>query len=73
MNDKFIVPEAMPELPKVDLGVECSPEQTANRLSICKNCENFNFNEIHTICKSTGCNISLMTTFSFKQCPLEKW
>jgi hypothetical protein len=68
----------IPMLPQVenitsDSGVECSPEQKIARLDLCKQCVNFVFKDNHTICSGTGCNISLMTTYNFKQCPLEKW
>lgn len=74
MSDDFIPPvpvieNAMPE----DLGIACTPDETAVRLSLCQTCVNFTFKDGHTVCSSSGCNISLMTTFSFKQCPLEKW
>jgi hypothetical protein len=52
--------------------LECTPEQTEHRLNVCKLCENFTIRDT-TTCSATGCNISLMITYSFKQCPLGKW
>lgn len=60
--------------PPTDPGIECSSEQKLARLELCKSCVNFSFDTTgHTICSGTGCNISLMTTYNFKQCPMEKW
>ena len=57
-----------------DVEVVCTPEESEQRLSMCKPCENFYMDEDqHTKCKGCGCNISMMITFKFKQCPLEKW
>jgi hypothetical protein len=63
----------MEEYFESDSGLECTPEQKEIRLHLCKNCVNFTVEDNHTICSGTGCNISLMVTFNFKQCPLEKW
>jgi hypothetical protein len=74
MSNDFIPPTPVIETPIVDPGVECTPEEQLSRLELCKRCVNFIIDsEKHTICSGTGCNISLMTTYSFKQCPLEKW
>jgi hypothetical protein len=54
--------------------VECTPEETQNRLATCIACENFYIDEeIHTKCQATGCNISFMTTLNFKSCPKGSW
>lgn len=63
----------MEEYFESDPGVECTSEESAVRRSICVTCEKFSINNGHTICSETGCNISLMVTFKFKECPLEKW
>ena len=74
MSDDFIHPTPVIENVITDPGVECTPEESALRLDLCKNCVNFVFDEDNnTICSGTGCNISLMTTYNFKSCPLEKW
>jgi|688.fasta_scaffold649978_2 hypothetical protein len=52
----------------------CTIEESESRLALCKPCENFFIDtDNHTKCRGSGCNISLMTTYKFKQCPLEKW
>jgi hypothetical protein len=52
----------------------CSQQASEQRLSMCKNCENFFIDiDSHTKCRGSGCNISLMITYKFKHCPLEKW
>lgn len=50
----------------------CTPEQFNIRLDACKSCENFIISAT-TKCSSTGCDIGLMASYTFKQCPLEKW
>jgi hypothetical protein len=58
----------------VEFITECSPGEVQQRLSACQGCPNFLIDtDNHTKCKGTGCNISLMTTYKFKMCPLEKW
>lgn len=54
--------------------VETSNEECMIRISICSQCENFIFdvNE-NTLCELLNCNISLISRFKFKECPLEKW
>lgn len=57
-----------------DAGIECNSETRLTRLNLCKNCKNFTIRaDNNTVCSETGCNISLMITYNFKQCPLEKW
>lgn len=52
----------------------CSQIESTSRLEKCKDCVNFYIDaDQHTKCNATGCNISMMVTFQFKQCPLEKW
>lgn len=53
----------------------CTPEQADARLSVCKTCEKFEIptNPSITKCAASGCNISMMISFKFKECPLEKW
>lgn len=57
--------------PKDDI-IECDESQKASRLETCKNCEKFTIDEV-TKCSECGCNISLMITYTFKECPLGKW
>lgn len=52
--------------------LECPPEEKARRLKNCQSCKNFVVAE-QTVCSATGCNISLMTTFKFKTCPIRRW
>ena len=58
---------------RVEIVINCTEEETINRLNICKNCDSFIIEDYVTKCVSSGCNISLMTTFKFKPCPLNKW
>jgi len=74
MSNNFIPPTPVIEDPIIELGIECTSAEKTARLELCKSCVNFATDEDnHTICSGTGCNISLMTTYTFKQCPLEKW
>lgn len=52
-----------------------SHEETLRKVSICASCENFYIdkNDNNTKCKGTGCNISLMTSLNFKECPKGNW
>lgn len=57
-----------------DIVITCTPEESQSRLSLCKPCENFYIDdEQHTKCKGCDCNISMMITFKFKECPLGRW
>jgi hypothetical protein len=73
MNNKFTPPVPVIENLPLELGMTCTTEESEARLLLCKSCINFSFDNNVTICNATNCNISLMTTFKFKQCPLEKW
>lgn len=53
--------------------VNCTKEETVNRLDICKNCKHFVIENYITKCVSSNYNISLMTTSKFINCPLSKW
>lgn len=54
--------------------VYCTEEEKNLRLDVCKVCDKFTFSEEKTTeCTECGCSISLLTTFTFKSCPLEKW
>ena len=53
--------------------LECSDSEKTHRLGLCKNCDKFTLEENHTKCVESGCLISLMITYTFKQCPLKKW
>lgn len=51
-----------------------SAEETAHRLSFCNSCEHNGRNEDDVpTCLSCGCNLSMLTTLSFKSCPINKW
>jgi hypothetical protein len=51
-----------------------STEETQRRLSFCINCEHLGHNESNVpICLECGCNMSMLTTMSFKSCPINKW
>ena len=55
--------------------IHCSIEEADERLTVCKTCEKFTIAEEPPVtkCIESGCNISMMISFKFKQCPLEKW
>jgi hypothetical protein len=54
--------------------IVCDEAESNSRFLKCKPCENFYIDsDQHTKCKGSGCNISMMITFKFKQCPMEKW
>lgn len=53
--------------------VECEDSEKNTRLTACTNCENFTIEDGITKCSQSGCLINLMITYTFKQCPLEKW
>lgn len=49
-------------------------EETDRRLSFCIGCEHNGHNEMNIpTCLSCGCNLSMLTTLSFKSCPINKW
>jgi hypothetical protein len=74
MNIEMNPTPAVIEEIKIDPEVTCTAEESEARLSLCKSCENFFIDvDKHTKCRSSGCNISLMITYRFKECPLEKW
>jgi|Laugrespbdmm15sd_2_1035082.scaffolds.fasta_scaffold247162_1 hypothetical protein len=51
-----------------------SKEQTDYRLSFCISCEHNGLNEFNVpTCLECGCNLSMLTTLSFKSCPINKW
>jgi hypothetical protein len=73
MNEMSLIPAEVLE-DKPEIIITCTQEESAQRVTECSKCVNFIFDENqNTKCSSSGCNISLMTTFKFKQCPLEKW
>lgn len=73
-NDEMSVIPALIEEIVRDPEVVCTDEESKARLAECKPCENFFIDsDRHTKCKGCGCNISMMITMKFKQCPLEKW
>ena len=52
--------------------IECTEEERLQRLDVCNSCDKFLIEEV-TKCAECSCNISLLTTFKFKECPLGKW
>lgn len=73
MTGQFIPPTKKDIANNPD-NVYSTDEQRQYRLDICKKCEKFLVSEEKkTECIECGCSISLLTTFSFKSCPLEKW
>ena len=54
--------------------IETTTEEQQNRLSICKDCENFSIiDNQFTICKEIGSGLSLVSLNKEMICPLEKW
>ena len=47
-------------------------EETEKRISFCIECEH-NILDAIPKCNQCDCSISLLTTLSFKSCPIEKW
>jgi len=50
----------------------CTEEETSRRLSFCMQCEN-NVLDVVPKCNQCNCSLSMVTTLSFKTCPVEKW
>jgi hypothetical protein len=49
-------------------------EQTDHRLSFCNKCEHNRLNEMKVpTCTQCGCNLSMLTSLSFKSCPINNW
>lgn len=74
MNNEMSTIEAEISESRKDPEITCSQDESEARLALCKPCENF-FMDIdnQTKCAGCGCNISMMITMKFKECPLEKW
>lgn len=49
-----------------------SSEETSKRINFCATCEN-NVLEVIPKCNQCDCSISMLTTLSFKSCPIGKW
>ena len=56
----------------MDDNINCTPEQTTQRLEFCMPCEN-NILDIIPKCKQCDCPISSLASMSFKTCPIGKW
>ena len=66
-------PAPIDELIK-DSEIACSIEESARRAETCKSCDRFYMDiDNHTKCSECKCNISLLISLQFKQCPFEKW
>lgn len=52
--------------------IYCTEEETKLRVSVCMPCENNILDEISK-CTECNCSISMLTTLSFKTCPIGKW
>ena len=73
MSEKIPIPVPVIEQQIFQNDVDiCDENETQRRLFECKNCEHFVVNN-KTICGKTGCSISLMSTFKFKECPINRW
>ena len=63
MNDEY---QQLPD-------INCAPEETLRRIAFCGPCEdNYIFNGAPS-CKHCNCSISLLTTVTYKTCPIGKW
>jgi hypothetical protein len=53
----------------------CTPEETQERVEICKQCPSFIVEDIGTRCAecSGGCSISLMVSHKDELCPRGNW
>ncbi|NDC96083.1 hypothetical protein EB118_22165 [bacterium] len=58
-----------------DKEIYCTKEETEHRLSFCNySCPEFFIDtDQHSKCKMCSCNISMVTIFKFKICPLGNW
>ena len=57
-----------------DMAVIVSAEETQRRLTICMSCDRFGSDEQRLgVCLECNCSIPMMTTLSFKTCPIGKW
>lgn len=73
INEMNPTPAVIDEI-RSDPEIACTTSESESRLALCKPCENFFIDtDNHTKCQGCGCNISMMITLKFKQCPLEKW
>jgi hypothetical protein len=52
--------------------INCTPEQTTQRLEFCMPCEN-NVLDVIPKCNQCNCSISMLVTLNFKTCPIGKW
>jgi hypothetical protein len=52
--------------------IQCTGEESSRRLEVCKKCDKFVVEDF-TMCSECGCNISFLVTYTFKQCPLNRW
>jgi recombinational DNA repair protein RecR len=73
MTGSRILPTLDDSLNSPVIDIICSTEETETRLGHCKKCDQFTHSSGATICATTQCNISLMTTMKFKMCPKEFW
>lgn len=46
---------------------------SAERMSICDECENKGSNILGAFCKACGCNLKLKTKSLHSKCPIDKW
>lgn len=52
--------------------ITCRQEETERRVSFCMSCEK-NILDIIPKCQECGCSISILTSMTFKICPIGKW
>ena len=60
--------------PADDMTVMVSARETERRLNFCTSCDSFGSdNQRPGVCLECNCSIPMMTTLSFKTCPIGKW
>lgn len=52
--------------------ISCDENETQKRVLFCMTCEN-NVLDVIPKCSQCNCSISMLTTMSFKTCPIGKW
>lgn len=60
--------------PADDMTVIVSSDETQRRLDFCTSCDSFGSDDHRPgVCLECNCSIPMMTTLSFKTCPISKW
>lgn len=54
-----------------DMNVNTAEEEKERRATVCATCPSANLEEFK--CTKQDCYISMLVSFTFKSCPLDKW